>query len=549
MHHDHDHEPMPEGEEHAPPGTHTAAIVRWALVALMALAAVGGWAVYTGAFQSGPSANAQVYQCPMHPSVIQDHPGDCPICGMDLVLVANPAAPGGGSAAPKATPAATASSDTGSGAPAGAGKYWCPMHPEVTSDDPNATCEKCGGMKLLPRPPDKGGEHAGHGDGAHGAHADGAHAGHGDAAQSGKAGTASATPGTVPGLTEVMISPERIQLMGMKTARAVRENLSPELRTVGFVSANEGSIAMIHTRFSGWIEDLRVAQTGQPVRRGEVVATVYSPDLLAAQQEYLNALRWQKGEARSADSERLTNSLATDARRRLELLGISEQEIAALAKSGKPLRAMSIRSPVAGFVTEKNALQGQFVGPDTTLFTIADLSTVWVVADVYEYEVARVRTGQTARLQLAAYPGEVFRGRVEFIYPTLDPQTRTLKVRIAFKNPGLKLRPGMFGDVFLDLGASQGVAVPADAVVNTGDAQYVFVVLGEGRFAPRPVQTGARGDGKIAILSGVQAGDEVVTTANFLVDSESRMRAAIEGFGGGAASSTTSAPQAQQHQH
>jgi Cu(I)/Ag(I) efflux system membrane fusion protein len=451
---------------------------------------------------------------------------------MDLVLVANPAA-GGGAKDGASASAAPASSTDGSGAavaPAGDGKYWCPMHPEVTSDDPNATCDKCGGMKLLPRPAD--GEHAGH-----------------DHAAGAAEGTASAAPGTVPGLVEVMISPERIQLMGMKTARAVREDLSPELRTVGFVAANEQGIAMIHTRFSGWIEDLRVAQTGQPVRRGEVVATVYSPDLLAAQQEYLNALRWQKGEPGSASSQKLTGSLAADARRRLELLGISDQEIAALGKSGKPLRAMNIRSPVAGFVTEKNALQGQFVTPDTTLFTVADLSTVWVVADVYEYEVARVRTGQPARLQLAAYPGEVFRGRVEFIYPTLDAQTRTLKVRVAFKNPGLKLRPGMYGDVFLDLGASQGVVVPSDAVVNTGDAQYVFVALGEGRFSPRPVQTGTRGDGKVAILSGVKAGDEVVTTANFLVDSESRMRAAIEGFGGGSATSGEPAPQAQQHQH
>jgi Cu(I)/Ag(I) efflux system membrane fusion protein len=405
------------------------------------------------------------------------------------------------------------------------------MHPEVTSDDPNATCEKCGGMKLLPRPPAEGGEHAGHDHGAQ------------------SAAAAPAAPATVPGLVEVMISPERIQLMGMKTARAVRESLSPELRTVGFVSANEQGIAMIHTRFSGWIEDLRVSQTGQPVRRGEVVATLYSPDLLAAQQEYLNAVRWQGGEARSADSEKLTNTLAADARRRLELLGISDQDIAAVAKSGKPLRAMSIRSPVAGFVTEKNALQGQFVTPDTTLFTVADLSTVWVVADVYEYEVARVRVGQTAQLKLAAYPGEVFKGRVEFIYPTLDPQTRTLKVRIAFKNPGMKLRPGMYGDVFLDLGASEGVVVPSDAVVNTGDAQYVFVVLGEGRFAPRPVQVGARGDGKVAVLSGVRAGDEVVTTANFLVDSESRMRAAIEGFGSAAPAPAASTSPAQQHQH
>jgi Cu(I)/Ag(I) efflux system membrane fusion protein len=405
------------------------------------------------------------------------------------------------------------------------------MHPEVTSDDPNATCDKCGGMKLLPRPPDEqGGEHAGHD----------AHL-HGEAA--------AAAPKGVPGLVEVMISPERIQLMGMKTARAVRENLSPELRTVGAVAANEEGIAMIHTRFSGWIEDLRVAQTGQQVRRGEAVATVYSPDLLAAQQEYLNALRWQRDESGSADSSKLTNSLALDARRRLELLGVSKQEIAAIAKSGKPLRAMSIRSPVSGYVTEKNALQGQFVTADTTLFTVADLSTVWVVADVYEYEVARVRTGQSARLQLAAYPGEVFRGKVEFIYPTLDAQTRTLKVRIAFENPGLKLRPGMYGDVFLDLGASEGVIVPSDAVVNTGDAQYVFVVLGEGRFAPRAVQTGSRGDGKVAVLSGVEPGDEVVTTANFLVDSESRMRAAIEGFGAAGTNSSEAAPQAQQHQH
>jgi Cu(I)/Ag(I) efflux system membrane fusion protein len=383
------------------------------------------------------------------------------------------------------------------------------MHPEVTSDDPNATCEKCGGMKLMKRESAPAATPAG----------------------AAPAPAAAAHGGAVHGLVPIQLTPERIQLMGMRTAPATRARLGSELRTVGFVQPNEGGIAMIHTRFSGWIEELQVAQTGQEVKKGQVVATVYSPDLLAAQQELLNALRWSSAGSQSADSERLSATLAQDARRRLELLGVSSQEIDAIVKSGKPMRAVSLRSPVSGYVTEKNALQGQFVTPDTTLFTVADLSTVWVVADAYEYEVSRVRKGQAARLQLAAYANKTFTGKVQYVYPTLDAATRTLKIRIEFKNPGLALRPGMFGDVFLDTAAAEGLVVPSEAVVDTGDARYVFVAQGGGRFEPRAVAVGARGDGKVQVLSGLKEGEQVVTTANFLVDSESRLRAAIEGFG------------------
>jgi Cu(I)/Ag(I) efflux system membrane fusion protein len=467
----------------------------------------------------------------MHPAVVQDRPGECPICGMDLVLVEGSAAKAQAAATELASAGQPtqgqgkywcpmhpeiASDDPGATCPrcggmklvprdpaamaraaaaAGAGAYWCPMHPEVTSDDPGATCPKCGGMKLLPRP-----------------------------GPSGKPG------GPVPGLTAVEISTERTQLMGMRTAQVTRQRLSPQLRTVGFVSANESSLAIITTRFTGWIEELRVAQSGRRVDKGQVLATVYSPELLTAQQTYLNAAKWSDPRNAFPATGQPSGGLEGEARRRLELLGIAPRDVAALQKRGKPLEAMPVRSPVSGYVAKKAALPGLYVQPGTELFQIADLSTVWVVADVYEHDMSRIRVGQEARLLLGAYPGEAFRGRVQFIYPAVNPQSRTLQARMEFKNPGLRLKPGMYGDVVIELDAADGLAVPTDAVVDTGELQYVFLSRGGGRFEPRVVRLGARGEGLVQVLEGLSERDLVVTTANFLVDSESRLRAAVEGF-------------------
>jgi len=513
---------LPEGEEAAPAGVRTMAAVRWALVALMAIAAVGAWISWADLGRH-VTASAVQYHCPMHPSVVQGRPGECPICGMDLVPVEGraPATVKLAAAATRAgrfwcpmhpevtsdDPAATcpkcggmklvlrdAGAQARAAASAGAGAYWCPMHPEITSDDPTATCPKCGGMKLMPRP-----------------------------GPTGKPG------GPVPGLAPVEISSDRTQLMGMRTAPVTRQRLAPQLRTIGFVSANESSVAIITTRFTGWVEELRVAQSGQRVEKGQVLATVYSPDLVSLQQVFLNALKWS--ETQGAASGSSTGGVQNDARKRLELLGIAREDLDELAKRGQVLNTMPIRSPVAGYVAKKAALAGLYVQPGTELFQIADLSTVWVVADVYEHDMSRIQVGQRARLLLAAYPGEAFTGHVQFIYPAVNPESRTLQARMQFRNPGLKLRPGMYGDVVIELASAEGLSVPTDAVVDTGELQYVFLARDRGRFEPRVVRLGARGDGRVQILDGLADGDVVVTTANFLVDSESRLRAAVEGFG------------------
>ncbi len=521
---------LPEGEEVAPPGTRTMAAVRWALVALAAVAAAGAW-VHWADVGERITARAARYHCPMHPAVVQDRPGECPICGMDLVLVE-------GGAAPRADRAGAAQGDAAAPQPAN-GKYWCPMHPEVASDDPNATCPRCGGMKLVPRDPAAMARAAASaGAGAYWCPmhpevtSDDPNATCprcGGMKLMRRPGPSGKPGGPVPGLTPVDIGAERRQLMGMRTAQVARRRLAPQLRTVGFVSANEGSVAIITTRFMGWVQDLRVAQSGQRVEKGQVLATIYSPELLTAQQVFLNALKWSDQRSAQAAAQP-SGSIEAEARKRLELLGIAKEDVAELSRRDRPMEAMPIRSPVAGYVAKKGALPGLYVQPGSELFQIADLSTVWVVADVYESDMSRVRVGQRARLLLGAYPDEVFTGRVQFIYPAVNPESRTLQARVEFRNPGLRLKPGMYGDVVIDLGAAEGLAVPAEAVVDTGELQYVFLARGGGRFEPRVVRLGARGDGVVQLLEGVAEGDVVVTTANFLVDSESRLRAAVEGF-------------------
>jgi membrane fusion protein, copper/silver efflux system len=260
--------------------------------------------------------------------------------------------------------------------------------------------------------------------------------------------------------------------------------------------------------------------------------------VLQAQQELLTALGWTSSPAGGSalPHHRETaplEGLVADARRRLELLGISAQEIDAIAKGRKVQRAIAIRSPVEGHVITKNAVQGMTVSPGMPLFEVVNLSTVWVVADVYESDLKRVRVGQSARFEASALPGEVFSGKVKFVYPTMDTASRTLRVRLEFRNrpgdAGLKLRPGMYGTVLLDLPATTGLIVPAEAVVDTGDLQYVFIAKEGGRFEPRRVKVGARLGEQMEIAQGVSEGEMVVTTANFLIDSESRLRAAIEG--------------------
>jgi Cu(I)/Ag(I) efflux system membrane fusion protein len=479
----HPHDALPEGEEQAPPGTRTMALVRWGLVGLMAVAAVAAWVDHVRTARSEQQAAGVQYLCPMHPQIVTTHKGECPICGMDLV----PTAPKG--AAAGATP------------DAGPARYTCPMHPAFVTTDGQARCPDCG-MKLVPL-----------------------------AAEAAPRTAAAPAGPPVPGVAPVEISADRVQLIGMRSLPARRETLGSTIRAVGFVASNESSLVSVNTRFSGWVEQLTVGQTGQLVQKGEVLAALYSPEMLNAQQVFLNAIKWtDRKPGGSAQSPGIANDLERDARLRLELLGVAPQDVDAIAEAGQPQRAINVRSPVRGYVSRKSVLKGLYVQAGTELFQLADLSTVWVLVDVYESEISRVKVGQQAAFELKAYPGKKFTGRVQFIYPAVNTGSRTLQARIELRNPSLELRPGMFGDVTLDLGATEAVVVPQEALIDTGDHQYVFVDRGGGRYEPRSVRAGWSGDGRVAILSGLAEGERVVTTANFMLDSESRLRAAVEGF-------------------
>jgi Cu(I)/Ag(I) efflux system membrane fusion protein len=375
-------------------------------------------------------------------------------------------------------------------------------------------------------------------------------------------GSQTGAAGTVPGLVPITLPPERVQLMGIRTAAVERADLPGELRAVGYVATNEAGLAQVHTRFAGWIQELRVAKTGERVRRGDVLATIYSPALLTTEQELLNARRWAGGDAtgrppggatkaEGADAMSAAGgamaatagprtSLVEGARRRLELFGVAPEDVRAIERAGAPLQAVPLRSPADGYVIEKTAIQGSYVEPAATLFQIADLSTVWVLAEVYESDLARVAPGAQATLTMAAYPATTFSGRVDYLYPTLDPATRTLRVRLVFSNPDLRLRPGMYGDVVLALPATSGLVVPREAIVDTGEMAYVFVARPGGRFEPRRVHVGDAAGDRVIITDGVDEGETVVTSANFLVDSESRLHAAISGMGAAPAATAPS---------
>ncbi|HEU5074652.1 MAG TPA: efflux RND transporter periplasmic adaptor subunit [Polyangiaceae bacterium] len=476
-------EPRQERPE-VPRGVHAMALFRWALVLVMAVVALGSVAHSFGMLSSdSASAAAGLYHCPMHPQVVQDHPGECPICGMTLVKFEDPKA--AAKAAPSGEPKKPDSHAGHRHNPRD--PYACPMHPEETGLDAKARCPICG-MYLEKR-----------------------------------------EPRDVPGLVPVELSLDRVQLIGIRTEPARSEALLSELKTVGFVAADEARLARVHTRFSGWIERLAVGTTGQKVHRGQVLAALYNLELLPAQQEFLAARRWATRSETQSDASGLgAGRLEEDARARLELFGLSPAEIDSIAKSGQPTRTVAVTAPIGGYVTRKNAVQGTYVQPGTELFEIADLSKVWLLADIYEHEIGRISVGQTATVTVSAYPKTAFVGKVGFIYPALDPGTRTLRVRVELTNKDFNLRPGMFGDVVIQLAAQSGVVIPVEALVDTGEVQYVFLAKEGGRFEPRRVQAGARAGDKVEILSGLAAGETVVTTANFLIDSESRLRAAIQ---------------------
>jgi Cu(I)/Ag(I) efflux system membrane fusion protein len=335
------------------------------------------------------------------------------------------------------------------------------------------------------------------------------------------AATTTAAASTTPsGYANVAIPPQRQQLIGVRLATAELRILSRTTRTTGRVAVDERRIAQVRTKLEGFVEALYVNFTGAPVRRGDPLLAIYSPDLLATQNELLLAER---------NRSELGRTLVAAARTRLRLWDMSASDIDHVVRTGKPMRDVTLRSPVSGVVMTKNALTGARVMPSDTLYEIADLSHVWVLADVYEAELQNVRVGDAAQVSIG---GLMLLGRITFIGAVVTAQTRTANVRIELDNPNGLLKPDMFADVILQARTGSGVAVPDSAVMNTGTRSVVFVARGNGTFEPRQVTIGAKADGFYEIRSGVQAGERVVVDANFLVDSESRLKSALSQMNG-----------------
>ena len=409
------------------------------------------------------SAGKTLYTCGMHPQVIQDHPGNCPICGMKL------------------TPIRKSPSPT----PGGAREvkyYRSTMKPGETSPQPGKDSM---GMDMVP------------------VYAD-------------EAANAS--------FSTIVVDPVTIQNMGVRTSEVVRGPLRRTIRTVANVDYDETTLLDVTTKFKGWIEKLHVNATGQLVNPGEPLFEIYSPELYSAQVEYLLAISSATNPAVGAEG--LRNSALT----KLRFFDISDAQIAELERARRPKKTLTINSPTAGFVTEKMAVEGQMVDMGMKLYRLADLGIVWVYAQVYEQDLPYISLGQEATMTLSYLPDRRFRGRVTYIYPTVDEKTRTARVRMEFHNPGYFLKPGMFATVQLTADiASSALLVPDSAVLRSGEKNTVFVALPGGKFEPRTVTLGLSAtDDRDQVLSGLREGEQVVTSGQFMLDSESQLREAIQ---------------------
>ncbi len=438
---------------------------------LVALAGLGifvaGCSRKPGAVSTPAAPEKTLYTCGMHPWIIQEHPGNCPICGMKLEPVHK----------------------TAGAAPAGARKvayYKSTMKPGETSPVP---AKDSMGMDMAPVYEDQ-------------------------------AAAASSA---------IAIDPATIQMMNIQTAEVTRGPLRRTLRTVGTIDYNETALADVTTKFKGWIEKLDADATGQLVHRGEPLFEIYSPELYSAEAEYLAVL----------DSTNDSSALALRAAalEKLKFFDISDAQIAGLAKNGTPKKTLEILAPADGFVTEKDVVAGQMVDAGMKLYLLADLGIVWVYAQIYEQDLPYIRLGQEAVVKLSSMPDREFRGRVTYVYPNVDVKTRTAKVRLEFENPGYFLKPGMFVSVQitseLELSA---LLVPDSAVLRSGEKNTVFVALSGGKFDPRAVVLGPEAENNMyEVISGLQPGERIVTSGQFMLDSESQLREAIQKMSGAVA--------------
>jgi RND family efflux transporter MFP subunit len=329
----------------------------------------------------------------------------------------------------------------------------------------------------------------------------------------------------------IKVTPERQRELGVRTTQVEDKTISRTLRTSGQVVQDETRISHVHVKTPGWIENVFVDFVGQQVKRGQPLFTMYSPDLLATQEEYLIAKRGQKslGDSPYKEVAQDSQSLLDSARQRLALWDLTDAQIKKLDETGQVNKTITFYSPESGFITDRKAFPHTSVTPDTELYTIADLSHVWVTADVYESELPYVKVGQPATIKLTFVSGKTFNGRITYNYPTLDPQTHTAKVRIDVPNQGLTLKPNMFADVSLQVNYGKHMVVPSEAVLDSGTKQTVFVVHEDGKFEPREVNVGPTVDGQTIIEFGLEKGETIVSSGNFLLDSESRMKFADKG--------------------
>ncbi|MCX6992534.1 MAG: efflux RND transporter periplasmic adaptor subunit [Kiritimatiellaeota bacterium] len=406
----------------------------------------------------------QLYTCGMHPQVIQNKPGNCPICGMKLTRIRKQVGVGAGSTEREV-------------------KYYkSTMLPCEVRQTPGKDSM---GMDMLP------------------VYAD-------------EAATAESST--------ITIDPVTIQNMGIRTAEVIRGPLRRTIRSVATIDYNEPSLADVTTKFKGWIEKLYVDATGQQVHRGEPLFEIYSPELYSAQAEYLTAL------ASPVNAVLKKDVLRTSAFTKLKYFDISDEQIAELEKTLQPRKTLRILSPIDGFVVEKNVVEGQMVDPGMKIYRLADLALVWVYAQIYEQDIVYLKLGQEAAMALSYLPGRQFRGRVTYIYPNVDEKTRTARVRMEFHNPGFFLKPGMFASVTVTSELEPSVLlVPDSAILRSGEKNTVFVALAGGRFDPRTVTLGPQAENDYyQVLSGLNEGEKIVTSGQFMLDSESQLREAIQ---------------------
>lgn len=359
----------------------------------------------------------------------------------------------------------------------------------------------------------------------------GSQAANASAQESASNAPAPATPTETP-LAPIQLSPERLQSIGVSTGEVEQKAVEDEIRTTGNIAVDETRLAYVQLRFSGYIQKVFADATYQYVHKGQPLFTIYSPDLVATEREYLVAKQNQQQVAASTVPGVASSavSLVEATSERLQQWGIPDKEISRLESTGKVQQELEIDSPVSGYITDREALPNKYVQPDTRLYTVADLSTVWALAQVFQNDLGRVRVGAPATLTVDTYPGRTFSGRVDFVYPDIDPATRTARVRLVFPNPDLKLTPGMFVNVVLKIPMGRQLLIPASGVLQSGTRQIAFVDHGSGNLEPREVQLGARIGDDFVVLKGLKPGERIVTSANFLIDSESQLQAALGSF-------------------